>query len=121
MFDIFDIFNNSDFFQVPTVYKEEVRCPVCGISYSDFRKSGKLGCSHCYETFKNSLSQVLRQIHQNPVHTGKLPGSVSAELLKKRKISELKEKLQSAVRSENYEEAAKLHKEILELEKGAEK
>lgn len=118
MFDIFDIFNNSDFFQIPTVYKEEIKCPVCGIGYSDFRRSGKLGCSECYEAFKLPLSQVLRQIHQNPVHTGKLPGNVSAGILKKRKLAELKEKLQSAVKEENYEEAAKLHKEILELEKG---
>lgn len=118
MFDIFDIFNNSDFFQIPTVYKEEVRCPVCGITYSDFRRTGKLGCSRCYETFSAPMSQVLKQIHQNPVHTGKLPGNVSAGILKKRKLTELKEKLQAAVKGENYEEAARLHKEILELEKG---
>ncbi len=118
MFDIFDIFNNSDFFQIPTAYREETKCQVCGMSYSDFRRSGKLGCSNCYKTFEPQLTEVLRQIHRNSVHTGKIPGSLKAKLSKKRQLEDLKNKLQSAVKNEDYEEAARLHKEILELEKG---
>lgn len=118
MFDIFDLFNNSDFFQIPTTYREETHCPVCGRTYSDFKKTGKLGCSECYKTFAAPLSAVLRQIHQNPVHTGKIPGSMRVKLSKKRRLEELKTKLQEAVRSEDYETAARLHKEIREIEKG---
>ena len=118
MYDIFDIFENSGFFQTPVGYREEIHCPVCRMTYSDFRKTGKLGCSECYKTFQSPISDVLRQIHQNPVHKGKIPSNMYAKLSQKRKLEELKQKLQAAVKDEKYEEAAKLHKEILELEKG---
>ena len=118
MFDIFDIFENSDFFQTPVVYREESRCPVCNMTYSDFKRTGKLGCSQCYTTFEKPLYQVLRQIHGNPVHSGKIPANMKSELSKKRKLEDLRDKLQNAVKNENYEEAAKIHKEILDIEKG---
>lgn len=118
MFDIFDIFDNSDFFQSPVSYREEVRCPVCNMTYSDFKRSGKLGCSECYTTFRNPLYEVLLQLHRSPVHTGKVPGKLKGTLSKKRKLEELREKLQIAVKNEQYEEAAKIHKEILDIEKG---
>ncbi|MBQ7974323.1 MAG: UvrB/UvrC motif-containing protein [Clostridia bacterium] len=118
MFDFYDFFSNADFFAPGTVYREVTRCPVCGLSLSDFKRSGKLGCSECYSTFMNPLSDVLRQVHRNPVHVGKVPGNLKAEFSKKQRLAELKTSLQEAVRAEKYEEAAKLHKEILEIEKG---
>ena len=118
MFDFYDFFGNGDFFAPTVVYREVTRCPMCGQSFSDFKRTGKLGCSECYNTFKVPLTEVLRQVHRNPVHTGKIPGNMRAELSKKQKLSELKSALQDAVKQENYEEAAKLHKEILEIEKG---
>ena len=27
------------------------RCPTCGFSQADFKKTGRLGCPTCYETF----------------------------------------------------------------------
>ena len=118
MFDFYDFFGNADFFTPATVYREVTRCPVCGQTLSDFKRTGKLGCSECYTAFKSPLNEVLRQVHRNPVHVGKIPGNMRAELSKKHKLRELKNALQEAVKNENYEEAAKLHKEILEIEKG---
>ena len=31
----------------------------CGLSYSDFKKIGKFGCSKCYETFKPKLEPLI--------------------------------------------------------------
>ena len=46
MYDLFsDLFDGFDWFMQPTTYKEEKKCPVCGRTYSDFRRDGKLGCS----------------------------------------------------------------------------
>lgn len=118
MFDIFDLFNESEFFQMPVGYREEVKCPLCGRTYTDFRKTGKLGCSECYKAFSKPLSGVLRQIHHNPVHCGKIPGNLRAKLSVKKQLEKLRSELQDAVRKDDYERAAVLHKEILEIERG---
>src|SRR5687768_16576174 len=31
-------------------------CSFCGLTVEDFKKSGRLGCSHCYVTFESQLS-----------------------------------------------------------------
>ncbi len=118
MFDFYDFFSGANFFPSATVYRDVPRCPICGESFSDFKRTGKLGCSECYNTFKFPLAEVLRQVHRNPIHHGKIPGNMRAEFSKKQRLTELKVSLQEAVKCENYEEAAKLHKEILEIEKG---
>ena len=117
MFDVLEFFNNPDFFLGNSGYREIKRCPICNMTYAEFKSTGKLGCSECYSTFSQPLSEVLRQIHRNPIHTGKIPGNLRVKLSAKKKIAQLKDRLQNAVRNEQYEEAAKLHKEILELEK----
>jgi len=35
-------------------------CKNCGMSYEDFSKNGRLGCSTCYESFKKPLSVVIQ-------------------------------------------------------------
>lgn len=117
MFDIFDLFDNYDFFGTPVSYRSELRCPKCGMTYGDFSRTGRLGCSECYKAFEKQLSGLLRQIHQNPVHSGKIPSNVRGRLSKKRRVEMLKSQLSDAVRNEDYEKAAALHKEILEIEK----
>ncbi len=114
MYDLFSDFFDS--FELFPVYREEGRCPSCGRSYYEFQKSGKFGCAACYEAFENPVRSTLRQIQKNTTHTGKIPSKQSAGLLKKRKLSELRKQLSQAVETEDYETAAKLHKEIKSLE-----
>lgn len=113
MFDLFsdfsDFFNNFDVFPV---YQDVKTCPQCGRSYSDFQKSGKFGCAQCYETFRVPVAATLKQIHQNTAHTGKLPSRSAEGLKQKRRMAELKQQLSKAVAEEDYETAAKLHKEL---------
>lgn len=117
MYDLFsDLFNELGF--ISPIQHEELKCPLCGHTYSDFRKSGKLGCGKCYETFSSPLSITLKQIHQNPTHLGKIPKQFDAKMKKKRELDSLKNKLSEAVKAEDYELAAKLHREIKELERG---
>ncbi|HAL63506.1 MAG: UvrB/UvrC motif-containing protein [Firmicutes bacterium] len=114
MYDLFSDFFDS--FDVFPVYREEVKCPNCGRTYSDFQKTGKFGCGECYKAFDAPISRTLRQIQASGEHIGKIPSKSSEGLIKKRRLSELKDKLSKAVSEENYELAAKLHKEIKELE-----
>ena len=117
MYDFFSEFFNDLGFVSP-IQHEEIRCPLCGRTYSDFRKTGKLGCGECYKTFRSPLSVTLKQIHQNPIHKGKVPKSFDSIIRKKRELENLKKQLSDAVKTEDYELAAKLHKEIKDLERG---
>ena len=49
------------------------KCPLCGFSQADFKKTGRLGCSECYVTFAEGLSSLLKAMHKGTEHVGKLP------------------------------------------------
>ncbi len=114
-FNIFDDFFNTGTIQ-KNYYSNIKRCPVCGKSYADFERSGKLGCGKCYDVFRPELNILLKQIHSNNIHSGKIPAESAGEIKKKRYYEDLKKQLAEAVRNEDYEKAAKLHKEIKLIE-----
>ncbi|MDP2859625.1 MAG: UvrB/UvrC motif-containing protein [Bacillota bacterium] len=93
------------------------RCPGCGKTYHDFVKAGRLGCGVCYTQFEKEIEPVMRKIAANPEHVGKVPKRRSGSLLTWREIEGLRRGLDEAVRTENYEEAARLRDQIRELEK----
>ena len=92
-------------------------CGFCGLSFSDFRDSGRLGCPHCYSTFEAHLRGLLRRIHGGTAHVGKvyLPPDASAGEMERR-LEGLRRKLQRAVDSEDFERAAELRDQIRTLE-----
>lgn len=114
MYDLFSDFFNS--FDVVPVYREDRRCPSCGRTYYDFQKTGRLGCGECYKAFEAQVRQALSKMQKGTAHSGKIPSKASGEILKKRKLSDLKSQLAKAVEKEDYELAAKLHKEIKGME-----
>lgn len=88
------------------------RCESCGRSYSDFRKTGKLGCAHCYEVFREELEQVLTSIHGDTSHRGKTPERYGPRIDLTRRIHELQKELQKVIELEQYERAAEIRDEI---------
>jgi len=97
--------------------EDKLVCEACGMRYVDFKKRGRLGCSHCYEAFKDSLMPLLRRIHGGTTHVGKHPAKGSPERQKlKERLRQLRAKLQAAVEAEEFEEAARLRDTIRELE-----
>jgi protein arginine kinase activator len=95
-------------------------CPTCGMSYDDFRKVGRLGCAACYTTFKRSLGTLLKRIHGSPLHMGKSPVRVAAPARSsKAEFLDLKRRLERAIDSEEFEQAAKLRDQIRRLEQQA--
>ncbi len=95
----------------------ELVCPNCGMSYQDFQQTGKIGCSVCYDTFRQQLEPLLRRVHGSSVHSGKIPHRSGGALEMKHEIEMLRRKLREAVQQEEYEKAAEYRDRIRVLEK----
>ena len=92
------------------------RCPNCGFSIEDLRKVRRFGCSDCYVTFSQEVGQMLHGMHKGPTHVGKIPGGLVARQVLHKRLEELRSRLDAAISSESYEEAARLRDEIKSLE-----
>ena len=95
----------------------ELICPNCGMTYSEFKKIGKLGCSECYEEFSKSNEALVKNATNIVKYAGKVPKRNQIELFQKKKLKNLKENLQKLIVEENYEEAAIVRDSILKIEK----
>jgi len=91
-------------------------CPVCGITFSEFRASGRLGCHHDYEHFKRGLIPLLEKIHHASQHRGRVPSRVGERLERERLLTDYEKDLSEAVEREDYERAAELRDRIREIE-----
>jgi len=98
-----------------------IRCPVCGFSQADFKKTGRLGCSACYDTFAEGLSGMLKNMHRGSIHTGKVPAKLAVARRRAQELAALQADLDKAVREEHFEEAATLRDKIRHLEIESEK
>ena len=97
---------------------DETACPICGISFYEFRQVGRLGCPHDYIVFGDELESLLISIHGESRHVGKHPlrneGSTDdcSELIRMRR------QLSESVDREAYEEALQLRDQIQSMEEG---
>jgi len=109
----------SDFSkQSKEVEKVKAKCPNCGLTYEDFRKVGRLGCSECYAAFHEYLGALLKKIHGSSQHLGKTPAKLpSIPQEKMEDLQDLKNQLNKAIQGENFEEAARLRDKIHKLGK----
>ncbi len=107
--------------------KEETakKCPFCGLTFGMFRKTGKLGCGECYETFADQLLPIIGDIHKNAQHVGTKPAGTqikrSTAVKSRVKLDELAAQLEEAVKNEKYEDAAVLRDKMKSLQEKLEK
>ena len=104
-------------------------CGACGISYSEFKQTGLLGCPSCYESFEDRLGPVIERAHEGGTHhVGKLPrraleasrrrgGDGAEELVggieeRAARARLIREQLGRAIEQEQYERAAQLRDEL---------
>ena len=92
------------------------RCPGCGFSQADFKKTGRLGCAQCYETFAEGLNSLLKAMHKGTHHTGKIPERISKKIERETAVKTLQRDLEKAVEQENYESAAMIRDQLRQLE-----
>jgi protein arginine kinase activator len=99
-----------------------VKCTNCGMTYDEFRKFGRLGCGHCYESFKMYLGTLLKKVHGSNHHLGKSPVKISrSEKERIESFQELKIQLQQAIQREDFERAAEIRDKIRDLENKGDK
>jgi len=93
------------------------RCSVCGLTYEDFARIGKLGCGNCYEAFQKPLEGLLRRIHGSDRHVGKVPAKGDQGAAARRHLDDLRAQLAGAIQAEEYEKAATIRDMIRDVEK----
>src|ERR1700704_4813242 len=92
------------------------KCPVCGFSQADFKKTGRLGCGACYETFAEGLASLLKGMHKGIAHVGKVPARAVRSIERESQMKTLQRDLRKAVAAEDYESAAQLRDRIKQIE-----
>ena len=90
----------------------DITCSNCGLTFSTFQKTGKLGCSKCYDEFSEYIRPIISGIHGHNHHRGKTPNRINPDILLKKEVDELAQKLEEAVKKEEFEQAAVLRDEI---------
>ncbi len=105
----------TDILQSPKPATEK-RCSVCGMRFSEYERTGLLGCASCYDVFKEQLLPQILKIQGDVNHVGKVGKNYSTHDLT-REINDLQQRLENAVRAKNYAEADKINKRIIYLTK----
>jgi protein arginine kinase activator len=88
-------------------------CPMCGITFFEFRNQGRLGCPHDYVHFEKELEPLIANIHGAAEHTGRRPERVAAEgttplpegTEELTRVIGLRRSMQEAIACEDYERA----------------
>lgn len=91
-------------------------CPVCGITFYEFRHQGRLGCPNDYTCFREELAPLLVNIHGELEHRGKRPRHLEKNLSAVAELIRLRRDMKDAVDKENYELASRLRDQIRTLE-----
>jgi protein arginine kinase activator len=99
----------------------DVRCAACGFTAQDFKKTGRFGCSSCYEHFSKLLDPMLDTMHKGSTHTGKVPQRAVARKSLYERLTQLETELDQAIKSERYEDAARYRDELSQVRQSVEK
>jgi protein arginine kinase activator len=91
-------------------------CPVCGITFYEFRQQGRLGCPHDYVCFEKELEPLLVNIHGENSHVGKRPRSNARGTDRITEQIRLRRELKEAVEREDYERASQIRDMIRKFE-----
>lgn len=97
---------------------DQVACDRCGMTVEEFNRTGKMGCSHCYEVFREPMTVLLKRIQGNTRHQGKVPEKYASVHSTEMEVEKLQQELQECIRVENYERAAEIRDRIRQLESG---
>lgn len=102
---------------------KEEKCSKCGYTFSDYAKTGVLGCNECYKTFEGKLLPILKKLHGKSYHVSVEKNTKEKKETNKngkKEIVDLKQELNKAIEKEEYEKAAVIRDKIKALEERGE-
>lgn len=94
---------------------KEVVCPDCGMTLTELRNRGRVGCARDYELFAKDIEEILERMHGATEHKGRTPSLSQAEVSRIQAITDLQKDLDEAIRAEAYEKAARIRDELQSL------
>ncbi len=97
---------------------DQQACPICGITFYEFRSQGRLGCPHDYTAFAAQLEPLIVNVHGESEHCGKRPRRAPAGSERRTQVIRLRREMKEAIENENYERASQLRDEIRRAETG---
>lgn len=95
--------------------QQEVVCPRCRTTLSQFTRTGHLGCPGCYEAFHEQLQPMLLQIHGRVQHAGRQPLATEDAQRTRSRQEQLTRLMEQAVALEDFETAAQLRDQLRAL------
>ena len=93
-------------------------CKACNTRLRTVLEEAEVGCPSCYESFSAELEGLLEGMHMGVIHRGKTPRLDDARAQTRSELQAKRSLLKTALRTENYEEAAALRDQIRALEMG---
>jgi len=97
---------------------DQQACPVCGITFYDFRSHGRLGCPNDYACFQSQLEPLILNVHGELEHVGKTPQRSAKDSLARTQLIRLRREMGEAVKEEDYERASRIRDQIRQIETG---
>ncbi len=95
---------------------DQQACPVCGITFYEFRSQGRLGCPHDYVAFQTQLEPLIMNVHGESEHVGKRPRRAAGSSEQRTQLIRLRREMKEAIENENYERASELRDQIRRIE-----
>ncbi|MDR0522311.1 MAG: UvrB/UvrC motif-containing protein [Planctomycetaceae bacterium] len=87
-------------------------CPICGISFYEFRLRGLFGCPHDYDFFNPPMDAFIFNIHGSREHRGKSPAKQGGNEKNRMLLIKYRRDMEDAVQYEDYERAGQLRQKI---------
>ena len=97
-------------------YGESV-CPACGLAFSEYERTGLLGCPSCYDVFNERLLPYITRIQGKTVHVGKGGGVYTSEHDLQLKLTSLQRDMERALSRGDYTEAGRINEQMNALKK----
>jgi protein arginine kinase activator len=92
-------------------------CPICGVTFFEFRNQGRLGCPHDYICFEKELDPLILNIHGEKAHAGKRPKRSPDSTDRQTELIRMRREMKEAIQGEDYEKASRLRDEIRQIER----
>ena len=95
-------------------------CDACGLTFAEFRQTGRFGCATCYDSFMPSVAAIIERAQSGAVsHRGRTPKRIEGQADRAAVRRQLIKEIEAAVAAEQYERAASLQGRLHQM--GADK